>query len=223
MIIMNKKSLLIIAGCLLSGLWLAPAVQAHQPRIVADSQLTLIKNPAVSQAFYGELKGREAYYLIDLKKEQDLFLQILVPDLPGIAKDKSASVEYLPELGAKAEPFAKLDPAEAEWQKFYEEFAGDNYYRGPEVKRPAEPGYYAIKISSPENQGKYVLVVGEQEEFPAAEMAKALLTVPQLKKNFFHEPALEWFNGKAGKYAGGGLLAIIILGLMFHRFNKVIK
>ena len=93
--------------------------------------------------------------------------------------------------------------------------------RVEEIKR--DELHTGLRQLSPENQGKYVLVVGEKEEFPAAEMAKALLTVPQLKKNFFHEPALEWFNGKAGKYAGGGLLAIIILGLMFHRFNKVIR
>ena len=80
---------------------MAAEAQAHQPRIVSDSWLTLIENPEVSQAFYGELKGHEAYYLIDLKQAGDLYLQLLVPDLPGVAKDKSAAVEYSPELGAK--------------------------------------------------------------------------------------------------------------------------
>jgi hypothetical protein len=135
-------------------------VWAHEPRLVQDNQLVLIKNSEVSQAFYGELKGHEAIYLIDLKKEQDLYLQILVPDLPGIAKDKSVSVEYLPELGRPAVSFLKLNSGAADWKKFYEEYAGDNYWQGPEDKKPAEPGYYLIKVTSPDNEGKYVLVVG---------------------------------------------------------------
>ncbi len=220
---MKKNYFILIIFFVILSFVICGAAWAHQPRIVPDSQLTLVKNSEVSQAFYGELKGHEAYYLIDLKNEQDLYLQILVPDLPGILKDKSAAVEYLPELGAKAENFAKLDPAAVQWKKFYEEFAGDNYWQGPEVKRLAEPGYYVIKIFSPENQGKYVLVVGEQEEFPAGEMVKALITLPQLKKNFFAEPITAWFNGKIGRYFGLGLIIIIVFGFMFHRFNKVYK
>lgn len=218
-----KSAKTVYIFCFLASFFIASSAWAHQPRIVPGSQLTLIKNPKVSQAFYGELKGHEAYYLIDLKKEQDLYLQILVPDLPGIQKDKSVAVEYSPELGTKAENFTKLDPAAVEWKKFYEDYAGDNYWQGPEVKKLAEPGYYVVKISSLENQGKYVLVVGEKEEFPAAEMAKALITIPQLKKNFFQEPVSQWFNGKVGKYFGLGLIIVIVFGFMFHRFNKVYK
>jgi len=220
---MRKESWLIFVFCLLAGLWLAPSAQAHQPRIVEDNQLVLINNPDMSQAFYGELVGHEAYYLIDLKQAQDLYLQILVPDLPGIAKDKSVAVEYLSELGGKAEPFAKLDASVAPWQKFYEEFAGDNYFKGPDVKQPADIGYYLIKVTSPDNQGKYVLAVGEKEEFPPLETVKAIYTIPLLKKDFFQEPVSQWFNGKIGHWFGGGLLALLILGLMFHRFNRVIK
>lgn len=220
---MNKKSWLIFVSCLLAGLWLAEPAWAHQPRIVSANQLTLVENPGVSQAFYGELKGHEAYYLIDLKQAGDLYLQLLVPDLPGVAKDKSATVEYSPELGVKAESFVKLDAAAAEWQKYHEEFAGDNYFMGPEAKSPAEPGYYFIKIFSPENEGKYVLVIGQKEEFPAMETIKAVYTIPLLKKDFFQEPVTGWFNGKLGKYFLGGLLALLVLGFMFNRFNKVVK
>ena len=179
-----RKNLFVLI--LLAGSFVVAAeAQAHQPRIVSDSWLTLIENPEVSQAFYGELKGHEAYYLIDLKQAGDLYFQILVPDSPAAAKDKSATVEYSPELGAKAENFVKLDAAAAEWQKYFEEFAGDNYFKGPEDKSPAEPGYYIVKIFSPENEGKYVLVVGQKEEFPPLETIKAVYTIPLLKNNFF--------------------------------------
>lgn len=199
------------------------AVSAHEPRLVNDNQLVIIKNSDVSQAFYGELKGQAADFLIDLKTEQDLYLQILVPALPGIQKDKTITVEYAKELGQAATNFMKIEPGSAVWQSFYEEYAGDNYFEGQSEKKLAEPGYYTIKVTSPDNAGKYVLVVGEKEEFPAPEMLKALITIPQLKKNFFQEPITQWFNGKIGKYFGLGLLIVIIFGFMFHKFRQIYK
>lgn len=201
----------------------AGVVQAHQPRYIKDGQLVIIKNSDISQAFYGELKGRSADYLIDLKEAGDLYFQILAPDLPGVDKDKTVTIDYAPALGRPAVNFAIIDPASAVWQNFYEEYGGDNYLAGPSVKKSGEPGYYFIKITSPDNSGKYVLAAGEKEEFPPLEIIKALITMPQLKKDFFQEPISQWFNGKIGKYFGFGLLIIIIVGYLFHKFRQVYK
>jgi len=217
-----RRYLLAIALILVSFA-AAAGVQAHQPRYLRENKLTVINNPEVSQAFYGELKGSEAQYLIELKQAQDLYLQLLAPDLPGVGKDKTAVVAYQPELGDRAVNFAQLDLPAEQWEKYFEEYAGDNYFKGPELKKPAEPGYYIVKISSPDNQGKYVLVVGEKEEFPAGETVKALITMPLLKKNFFAEPLTDWFDGNIGRYIGLSLLGLLILGIMFRQFNKVYK
>lgn len=201
----------------------ATAASAHQPRYAKDEQLVIIKNPDISQAFYGELQGRPAYYLIDLKVAQDLSFQILVPDRPEILKDKTVTVDYAPALGQAALSFAIIDPTAAVWRNFYEDYAGDNYFEGPQVKKLGQAGYYFIKITSPDNTGKYVLAVGEKEEFTALETVKALITIPQLKKNFFQEPLKEWFNGKIGKYFGIGLLIVLVVGFLFHRFRRIYK
>jgi hypothetical protein len=226
-----KKSILflVIASAALS-FTIGINVSAHEPRLVLDDQLVLIKNPEVSQAFYGELKNQPAYYLIDLKKAGNLYFQILAPDLPEIKKDKTVTVDYISDLGRSAAPgakvegnFAVVDPGPSVWQSFYEEYAGDNYFAGPSVKRPAIPGYYIVKITSPDNTGKYVLVVGDKEEFSAPEMVKALITIPKLKTKFFNQPVWQSFNGKIGKYFGLGLAIIIILFYLFHKFRKIYK
>jgi len=85
---------------------LAPDAWAHQPRYLYDNQLVLIQRPDVSQAFYGELKSEPANFVIDLKQAQDLYFQILVPDLPDIAKDKTVTIDYAPSLGQAAASFA---------------------------------------------------------------------------------------------------------------------
>src|SRR3989338_6481225 len=95
--ILKYRPLLIIALVFVS-FGVASTVLAHQPRYVTDDQLVLIKNPSISQAFYGELKNRPAYYLIDLKEAQSLYFQILVPALAGIQKDKAVTVNYISNL-----------------------------------------------------------------------------------------------------------------------------
>lgn len=218
-----KHSWLIYFFCVSAVFFMASSARAHEPRLVPDNQLVLIENPGVSQAFYGELKDREDYFLIELKQPGELYFQILVPDLPGILKDKTVVVEYMAALGEKAAAFARLEPDAVIWEKYYEEFAGDNYFKGPEISQAAEPGFYIVKVMSPDNTGKYVLAVGQKEEFGAKQAVESLLVLPRLKKDFFQEPITQWFNGKIGKYAGFGLLALIILGLMFFKFNQVYK
>lgn len=202
---------------------LALSVEAHAPRYVKTDQPVIIDNPAVSQAFYGELKGRPADYIIHLKEQEELFFQILLPALPDIKKDKSASIEYAEQLGLKAENFLKLDPTGKDWENFYEEYAGDSYLAGPQAEKIGLPGYYFIKVGSPDNTGKYVLVVGEKEEFSPKEIAKALATVPWLKVEFFNKKIWQSFEGRLGKYLGISLAALLILGFMFRTFRKVYR
>lgn len=220
---MNSNSRLLAAAFIVLSFALASSAWAHQPRYIKDNQLVLIKNPDISQAFYGELKGEPANYLIDLKNAQDLYFQVLMPDLPGIQKDKTVTVDYLPVFGAKPESFLGLDPASTAWTPFYEEYAGDHYLTSSSTTKYAAAGYYIIKVSSPDNTGKYVLVVGEKETFPAEEIVKALITIPQLKTEFFNKPLWQSLEGKIGRYFGFSFLGLIIFGYLFHRFRRTLK
>lgn len=227
-----KHRLLLTIFFLFASFSLATAALAHQPHYVTDNQIVLIKNPGVSQAFYGELKGQPAYYLIDLKKSADLYFQILVPALPDIRKDKTVMVNYVTDLDDAAAPsslsqkasnFIKLDPALAIWQSFYEAYAGDNYWAGPEMKKEGQAGYYIIKVTSPDDTGKYVLVVGDKDEVTVPAIAKALITIPQLKTKFFNKPIWQSFAGKLGQYSGLGLLILLIIGYLFYKFHRVYR
>jgi len=137
---MKLRSQLFTTALIIFSFAIAGNVWAHEPRYIQDDQLVLIKNPDVSQAFYSELKGAPAYYLIDLKQAQDLHFQILVPDLPGIQMDKTVKVDYTLTLGQPAANFLSLDPGSTVWTKFYEEYAGDNYWQG----RDELPGRFVV-------------------------------------------------------------------------------
>jgi len=184
------KKALLIAICILFVSTGAIAF-AHQPRLV-EGDLTLIENPEVSQAFYGELKGKPDFYQIQTDQSIKLYVGILVPDVENISKDVSIEVSKDDEF------YHLLDGVNFEWQAYYEEFAGDDYFNGPELSAgeesglpqgvEAEAGTYTLKVFSPDNQGKYVLVVGEKEEFPPKEIINTLVSLPRLKKFFEKSP-----------------------------------
>lgn len=172
---------------------------AHQPRIVKGNYEE-ITNPEVSQAFYGELRGVQAEYRINSDQEFRLYVGILVPDIPQVRKDISAEI-YRVKDGGK-DTLALLDGTQFEWTPFFEEFAKDNYFWGPEYKaddsqkgielkgRLVPAGDYHIKVFSPSNQGKYSLVVGDLEEFSLKDIF-SIVRVPQIKLKFFGDPLLK--------------------------------
>jgi len=174
-------------------------VSAHQPRIVT-TDFTQVQNPEISQAFYGILDGEPEYFEIQSQVPFKLYVGILVPDVEYIDKDVSAKV-----TSNKKEIFL-LDGTAFEWTYFHEEFAGDSYYKGPEKELEVNPGTYNIEVFSPDNQGKYVLVVGKKEEFPLNEWVNTIVTLPKLKKFFDKSPFTAFFN-----LIGLSLLIIILV------------
>jgi hypothetical protein len=127
---MIKKYLPII----LVALFLMPALaSAHQPRIVS-SDLTQISDPEVSQAFYGELTGTPAEFRIVSAQDFKLYIGLLVPDILNIRKDISAQLFRIKD--GQQELVAFLDGTHFVWTPYFEDFAKDNYFWGPEYAAP---------------------------------------------------------------------------------------
>ena len=213
---MLKKSVfLVFLVVIINGITLA-----HQPRIISEIT-TKVQNPEVSQAFYGELTGEPAYFEINSDTAFSLYVGVLVPDLPDIKKDISSVVYKGDKDGTE---LFTLDGINFKWIGFYEEFAGDNYFSGPEHKQEAEPGKYTIRVFSPENRGKYVLVVGEKEEFPVNEIVNTVVTLPQIKQDFFGKFFLSAFVNKIGLFIFGPVIliagVIIVAIYLWKKFGK---
>ena len=204
-------------------------VFAHQPRIV-DDNFVEIRNPEISQAFYGELNGTSTEYQIISDKEFKLYLGLLVPDIPNVNKDFFTEI-YRVKDGDK-EVLAVLDGSKFDWQPFYEEYGGDNYFWGPEFSSPEskkgvtlvgrlEPaGEYRVKISSPTNLGKYVLVVGYLEEFPPNEIFNALISIPWLKVNFFQNSFTKIITSP---YIYGPIILLLVVIIIIRLIVRIIK
>jgi len=168
---------------------------AHQPKLINNDAI-FVKNPEVSQAFYAELKGNSHLYTIESETSFKLYVGLLVPDIHGVEKDFSALISK-----EENDDFeVLLDGNTHEWTPYYEEHAGDDYFTGPALQAedsdPAlhpkglevEAGKYTIKVFSPDNLGKYVLVVGDQESFPLKEIVKTIIEIPKIKSYFNKSP-----------------------------------
>lgn len=192
------KSIFVLAVFIGLSMAFSTTSSAYQPRIIKGDKVTEIENYEVSQAFYGNLDGKPDYYKIVADEPFKLYVGILVPDLPDIGKDVSVDVIKEGEgvlAGSVDNEFVSLDGTAFKWASWREEFAGDDYFKGPEVIKDAEAGTYNIVVSSPDNQGKYSLVVGEKESFPIDEILKTYRDLPTLKKDFFEKsPWTAYFN-----------------------------
>jgi len=195
-------------------LTLSTSVLAHQPRVTLYNDLSLenpiqINNPDVSQVFYGELNGQPEYYKFSLPQASNSFLGILVPS----SEKNFTSVELIDENDMSIE---LLNENNYEKGVYFEDFGGDFYIKGPEIKKELPQGDYTVKIFNETNTGKYAFVIGEKESFPILESIKTLGLLPVIKIAFFNKPVMEFFIT---------FLAIVLLlkSLIYRRFGREFK
>jgi hypothetical protein len=142
-------------------------------------------DPEISQAFYARLAGNPQTYDIRSEAPLRLYVNLLVPDIPGIEIDYEAAL--FRETDGKEELVARLDGKTHVWNPFYEPFGGDRYLLGPEYDEQVPAGAYIVVVTSPNNAGRYVLAVGKIEKFP-----------PKLERYFGESARTVFFNLSGG-------------------------
>lgn len=180
---------------------------AHQPQIVeGERPATVIEEPEVSKAYYGELTGEPHVFTIDAHEPFDFYMNVLVPDLPSANKDVSAALinPASPEI-----PIAVIGGGEAKWEPFFEEFARDNYFRAEEFRTKLPAGEYEIRVWSSNNDSAYSLAIGEIESFGFWDIVDAYIRIPQIKSFFFEKSP---FSALFTPFIGGPLGVLMILG-----------
>ncbi|MBU1046631.1 hypothetical protein KKH36_02525 [Patescibacteria group bacterium] len=192
--------------------------EAHQPNYIADQTNIEVIEPEISKAYYGELSGEEVIYTINSENDFELYLGILSPDLPETYKDYSVKV-----IDKEDNQVIFLDGESFRWERFYEEFAGDWYWKGPEFKAQVPFGEYLIKVSNPENKGKYVLAVGEIESFPLSTTFETFKQLIKVKENIFDKPWHSAFTNKMTLFTFLPILLFVIILVVVILFFKIRK
>jgi hypothetical protein len=199
------------------------AVSAHQPRLEVGvnssmSNPIVVKNPEISQAWYGNLKGQPDYYMISSDKPFELFANILVPQSPGISSD----FVYAQITDSSGKTLALLGGNQSSWTPMFEEFGGDYYLQGPTFDQNVSAGTYYIKVFNQNNTGKYSLATGAIEAFPPDESLKALVSIPMLKEQIFGKPVTTLFFEFVGIVLALGTLMVLFAMLIMSRKSEEI-
>lgn len=219
---MNKKRILSIIFFLIFSFLFAQPACAHLPRLVATGEVVKVQNPEISQAFYGKLNGAPQVYELNLDKDLLVYLNILLPAIKGTPKDFTAEI-YTVDQDNKEVLLRRLFLDNRRWTDFYEPFAGDDYYKGPEYKRVMPAGKYVIKVLNPYNYGKYVLAVGEIEAFTFKESINTIKLLPTLKTDFFEKSIWSIFINLIGLYSLLVLMALCVIVFFSVRWIKIFR
>lgn len=190
------------------------SVLAHQPRMVTSDRITVHK-PDISQAFYAELHGHPQTYLIVADRPFDLYLQLTVP------KIAHARTDFVLTISRDAHRLQQFDGAATTWKTFNEPFGGDTYLAGPEYEdSDAPPGQYQIAVSSPDNQGKYVLAIGAIESFTLTDWLHTLVVLPKVKAFMGKSPFTAYFNLIGLTVLVPLLVIIFVIVLLARSFRR---
>ena len=189
-------------------------VLAHQPRLVEMEKIN-VTEPEISKAYYGNPSGKPHIYTISTSSPIDLYVNILVPFIEGPGKNVTVKI-------FKGEqPLKILSPKKNDWKEFFEPFGQSMYWKGPEFKVRADAGKYKIHVQSTEKSIRYVLATGEIEAFGGPESLRAILLIPELKKNFFEESPLSFILSPLGW--GYVLLLQVLVILAGFLISKILN
>lgn len=193
-------------------LFLPLCASAHQPRIV-DNGSVIITEPEISKVYYGTLSGAPQIFRISSEVPFPLYVNILVPDMPGQETDVSAIIYK----DGSTTPYHTLLAIDATWTPMWEPFGNDHYLKGPEYKATVPAGVYEIQLTSSRTESRYSLAVGEIEHFDLMETANALHLVPRLKRDFFNESPIGFILSPMGiGYIVAMLLLSGVFGLLYR-------
>lgn len=179
-------------------------VFAHQPRIV-DSEKINVTKPEVSKAYYAKLSGKPHTYIISVNSAIDLYVNVLFPYKEGHKKNITVKVFR------GDQSLGELSSGEVDWKKFFEPFGQSMYWQGPELKKNVDAGKYEILVQSKEKNLRYVLAIGETEDWNGIDIIKAILLIPELKRNFFEESPISFIFSPLGY---GYILLLQLLALL---------
>ena len=170
---------------------------AHQPKLIYDSPSIknpkIVNDPEISKAFYGKLSGDPHYYVIDSDQDFMFYAGILTPKINNKYNWISIMV-----FDSNNKKIFEADGKSFHWESWYEPYARDYYWKGPEIGLPTDSefktsfkidsGKYFIKIYNDNNIGHYSLAIGEKEFFGSNLWEQILTWAPIL---FYISPYMD--------------------------------
>ena len=204
-------------------------LEAHQPKLIYNSPTKedpfIIIDPEISKAFYGKLSGTPHYYKIESNKQFLFYSGILSPKVNNNYTWLSIDV-----YNDENKLLFKADGKTFDWEPWYEPYARDYYWKGPEIgvdtnrefktSFKIDAGTYYIKVFNDDNRGNYSLAVGEAEFFGSNLWEQILTWTPILLYIGPYMDIVHWKKFDISTYIPH--IMIIVFVLIFYLFVRKI-
>ncbi len=139
---------------------LAYTVVSHESEI--PYEVLKLETPITERQFIvGELNGFPE--MIEFTTDTESALQVSLLALPGTTTPNYGGIIVRVLEPRGVEEVARLKPAEATWESFREPVSKLSFLVGPAFETIIASGTYRVEVSTPENFGKYVIVVGSDD------------------------------------------------------------
>jgi hypothetical protein len=190
--------------------------RAYQATVqTVDTQyevIPILGDPVILQTILGELNNSPEMF--EIVSETEFNLTVEIRALPNQATS--------PEFGGiiirvkeprGVEEVARLRAAETDWNTVVDSVTGLLYRAGPFWSGIVPAGTYRVEVSTPENLGKYMLVVGSSASRPGY---FASLKAVALTYQFYQISRLRMFNSPYIHYPIGITVVIGLFGITWY-------
>lgn len=152
---------------LLFFLFFGVTVHAYQPQFAEPTQpfevIPVSNNLSVQHDFLGELTGFPEMYEIQAEENFTLSVSVQQRKVKEPAPFSLIVVRQDPETGRVSE-VTRFSPSSDEWQQEGSSLLGMTFLTSGELWEAVEAGVYHIEISTPTNEGAYLLSFGEERQ-----------------------------------------------------------
>jgi hypothetical protein len=113
-----------------------------------------------SHEYFGRLEDFPHPYSFEVLKEQQFSASVFVPDEPQYANDVSLILVKAEKRGVSE--VGRTSAKEATWQRERSVLFAETFRNGGTLSGALQPGSYIMEVSSPNNEGKYRLLWGQE-------------------------------------------------------------
>ena len=119
----------------------------------------------VGHAYLGELEDYPIMYEVDVDEPITFNAQV--------RQRHSQAVDPIPfslivirqnDNGGGVTEVVRLNPSKDDWTTIKDSVFGMTFWESEKLSAEVEPGTYRIEISTPENQGRYMLMIGDSDQ-----------------------------------------------------------
>lgn len=207
---------------LLAALFLyAPYVQAFDAVleiVPAQYEVVSIQNPETEQLILGELEGDPEMFEVFSETPFILTAEIrAIPESGVIIKPELSGIVIKQKEIRGVEEVARMNAEDVSWDLMTDSESGLKYQAGPYFSEQMASGTYRIEISSPENKGKYMLLIGNQSDKNGY---GASLADIKMVYQFYGLGTLRMFSSPYVHYPIGIIILVGLIGGTWYLHHK---